>query len=405
MKNDMRLNIIILTLLSLLAISGCKNEHQYHQTESGSYYTCPMHPSVVSSTPGSCPVCNMSLIKVERKENKHLGQEGNFITIEKRQQELAGIKIDTVRLRSISSVSTIIGTVAIDEEQVKVISSRAKGRIDKLFVKSTGFYLKIGSPLYSIYSEQLQSDKKEYLSLIKNSKSTTATSTMTNDFLSAAKNKLLLWGMTEKQIADIENLGNTGPLITFFSSVSGYVIEVNITEGMYVDEGTTLLKTTSLNQLWVEAQLYSNEISSISENKTFQIFSESNPEKIYKGTLVYNNPIVEDGKRIQLFKIRINNSGRELIPGTLVTVIPEKSLNKLLAVPKSAVLLEKMKTVWVLAHENTFEQRMVKTGAENNNWIEIVSGLKEGDIIVTEGSYLISSEFILKSGAGQRHDH
>mgnify|MGYP007117610023 FL=1 len=98
MKNDMRLNNIILTLLSLLAISGCKNEHQNHQTESGSYYTCPMHPSVVSSTPGSCPVCNMSLIKVERKENKHLGQEGNFITIDKRQQELAGIKIDTVKL-------------------------------------------------------------------------------------------------------------------------------------------------------------------------------------------------------------------------------------------------------------------------------------------------------------------
>lgn len=405
MKNDMRLNIIIITILFLLAITSCKNEHQNHQTESGSYYTCPMHPSVVSSTPGSCPVCNMSLIKVERKENKHLGQEGNFITIDKRQQELAGIKIDTVKLRSISSVSTIIGKVAIDEEQVKIISSRAKGRIDKLFVKSTGSYLKIGSPIYSIYSEQLQADKKEYLSLFENSKTTSATSTMTNEFLSASKNKLLLWGMTEKQISDIENLGNTGPLITFYSSVSGYVIEVNITEGMYVDEGSTLLKTTSLNQLWVEAQLYSNEISSIAENKTFQIYNESNPEHIYKGTLVYNNPIVEDGKRIHLLKIRINNSGRELIPGTLVTVIPEKSLNKLLAVPKSAVLLEEMKTVWVLAHENTFEQRMVKTGVENNNWIEIVSGLKEGDIIVTEGSYLISSEFILKSGAGQRHEH
>jgi Cu(I)/Ag(I) efflux system membrane fusion protein len=69
------------------------------------------------------------------------------------------------------------------------------------------------------------------------------------------------------------------------------------------------------------------------------------------------------------------------------------------------VLLEKMKTVWVLAHDNTFEQRMVETGAENKFWIEILSGLKEGEIVVTEGAYLISSEFILKSGAGQRHDH
>ncbi len=64
-----------------------------------------------------------------------------------------------------------------------------------------------------------------------------------------------------------------------------------------------------------------------------------------------------------------------------------------------------MKTVWVLAHNNTFEQRMVETGTENKYWIEIKSGLKQGDVVVTEGAYLISSEFILKSGAGQRHEH
>jgi Cu(I)/Ag(I) efflux system membrane fusion protein len=128
-------------------------------------------------------------------------------------------------------------------------------------------------------------------------------------------------------------------------------------------------------------------------------------EKVYKGTLVYNNPIVEDGKRVQLLRIRLSNLDGKLIPGTLVSVIPEESLTNLLAVPKSAVLLEKMKTVWVLAHDNTFEQRMVETGTENKFWIEIVSGLKEGETVVTEGAYLISSEFILKSGAGQRHEH
>ena len=121
--------------------------------------------------------------------------------------------------------------------------------------------------------------------------------------------------------------------------------------------------------------------------------------------MVYSNPIVEEGKRIHLLKIRVNNSGGKLIPGTLVSVIPEKSIANVLAVPKSAVLLEKMKTVWVLAHDNTFEQRMVETGSENKFWIEITSGLKQGDIVVTEGAYLISSEFILKSGAGQRHEH
>lgn len=392
-------------LFYILVLAGCKNEHENHQTTSDNYYTCPMHPSVVSSTPGSCPVCNMTLIKVEKEKNEHAGKQGNFITIDKRQQELAGIKTDTVRLRNITSVSSIIGTVAIDEELVKAISSRAKGRIDKLFVKNTGAYINSGSPLYSIYSEQLQADEKEYLSFLEKSKSASEISKVASDLLSASKNKLLLWGMSENQISDLELSSKASPLITFYSSEAGYVSEVKITEGMYVEEGSPLIKITPLNQVWVEAQLYSNEITAITESKTFQIFSESNPEKIYKGTLVYNNPIVEEGKRIHLLKIRVNNSDRKLIPGTLVSVVPEKSLTNLLAVPKSAVLLEKMKTVWVLAHDNTFQQRMVETGSENNYWIEILSGLKEGELIVTDGAYLISSEFILKSGAGQRHEH
>lgn len=405
MKNDMRQFIISIILLSTVVLTGCKGEDQATQSASGSYYTCPMHPSVVSNTPGSCPVCNMSLIRVEKNETDHAGEKGNFITIDKRQQELAGIETDTVRLRNISSASTLVGTVAMDEARVRIISSRAPGRIERLFVRSTGATLRIGSPLYSIYSEQLQADEKEYLALLEKSKSAHAATNMVADLLNAARNKLLLWGLTEKQVTDLEKSGSASPLITFYSSEAGYVTGVNISEGMYVQEGSPLFEVTSLDQVWVEAQLYSSEVSATGESKTFQIFSESNPEKVYKGTLVYSNPYVEEGKRVNLLRIRVHNPGSQLIPGTLVSVVPEKSSTDILAVPKSAVLLEKMKTVWVLAHNNTFEQRMVKTAAENSLWVEIISGLKEGELVVTEGAYLISSEYILKSGAGQRHDH
>ena len=219
----MRKFIYSTILISIFILAACKNGHENHEATSDSYYTCPMHPSVVSSTPGACPVCNMSLIKVEKKENIHAGQQGNFITIDKRQQELAGIKTDTVKARNITSASSIIGTVAIDEDQVKTISSRVKGRIDKLFIKTTGVYLKNGSPLYSIYSEQLQADGKEYLSLLEKSKTTSGTSKVTNDFLNAAKNKLLLWGLTEKQISELAASGKASPLITFYYTEASYV--------------------------------------------------------------------------------------------------------------------------------------------------------------------------------------
>ncbi|MDZ4846195.1 MAG: efflux RND transporter periplasmic adaptor subunit [Chitinophagales bacterium] len=392
-------------VFSFLFLAGCKNEHENHQEASDSYYTCPMHPTVINSTPGTCPVCNMSLIKVEKKENDHAGHEGNFITIDKRRQELAGIETDTIKFRNIYPASTVVGTVAIDEVQVKTISSRVKGRIDKLFVKTTGVYLKSGIPLYSIYSEQLLADEKEYLTLHKKNKTINSTTHLTNEFLNAAKSKLLLWGLTEKQISELVSSGNASPLITFYSPEAGYVTEVKITEGVYVEEGSLLIKITSLNHVWVEAQVYSNELSKNTDNKSFLVYSENNPDEVYKGVLAYNNPVIEEGRRVQLLRIRVDNIKGNLIPGMMVSISPQKTTQPVLAVPKSAVLLEKMKTAWVLAHDNTFEQRMVETGVENKYWIEILSGLKQGDIVVTEGAYLISSEFILKSGAGQRHEH
>lgn len=392
-------------VLAIVNLTACKSGHEDHQAISGGHYTCPMHPTVVSSTPGSCPVCNMSLVKVDGKQSNQTGMEGNFLTIDRARQQLAGIKMDTVKMRKVVSASTIIGTVATDEESTESISSRVSGRVDKLFVKTTGVYLKRGSPLYSIYSEQLLADEKEYLSMYEKSRKTAATSELADELLLAAKNKLLLWGITEEQISGLEASGSTDPLITFYSPKAGYVSAVKVTEGMYVEEGGALFEIISLNQVWVEAQVYSNEIEKANESKEFDIFSDSNPEKTYTGRLVYNNPAIEEGKRVHLLRIGINNADGKLVPGMAVYVSPRKSTKPVLAIPKSAVLSEKMKTVWVLAHENTFEQRMVETGAENNFWVEITSGLQQGEVVVTEGGYLINSEFILRSGAEQRHAH
>lgn len=402
----MKQKIIFLSIAILFALAGCKSKNENHAGhDTGTYYTCPMHPTVKSNSPGSCPVCNMSLIKVEKQNNEHAQQAGNFITIEKKQQQLAGIKTDTVKFQNIFSSSTILGTVAIDEEQVTTISSRVKGRIDKLYIKTSGEYNRKGNPVYAIYSEQLFADVKEFLALSENKINSNAENKLLNDMLSASKNKLLLWGLSEKQIEELEKNKSASPQIIFYAQTEGYVTDVLVKEGEYVEVGTPLIKLTSLNQVWIDAQVYSNEIEKISGSNSFQVFSETYPDEIYTGRLVFSNPSLENGRKVQLLRLKVDNSKNKLIPGMMVYVSPKQNSKPVLAVPKSALLLEKMKTVWVLAHDNTFEQRMVETGVENKHWIEITSGLKPGDIVVTEGAYLISSEFILKSGAGQRHDH
>lgn len=400
----MKQQIIFLFISVVLMFSSCKNKHENHtDNESSAYYTCPMHPSVVSNSPGSCPVCNMSLIKVEKKKKSHAGHKGNFVTLDKRQQMLAGIKTDTVKFKTIIPTSTILGTVAINEEQVTTISSRVKGRIDKLYIKTSGEYIRKGNPVYGIYSEQLFADEKEFLALSEKKKPVSNPNKFLDDMLTASKNKLLLWGLTENQISEIEKGKSASPQITFYSKDEGYVTEVPIKEGMYVEEGTTLIKISGLKQVWVEAQIYTNE--KITVNNSFQVYSAASPDKVYNGSLVFKSPSVEAGRKIQLLRIRVDNPKNKLIPGMMVYVSPQQNSKSVLSVPKSAVLLEKMKTVWIMTDENTFEQRMVETGTANKFLVQILSGIKEGEIIVTSGAYLISSEFILKSGAGQRHDH
>lgn len=395
-------HVLIFSLL--LFVTGCNGKHENSESDAGgSYYTCPMHPSVWSNSPGVCPVCNMSLIKVERGENNHAGHEGNFVTLDKRQQLLAGIETDTAALKTIIPTSAILGTVAIDEEQVSTLSSRVKGRIDKLHIKATGAYLRKGSPVYAIYSEELFAGEKEFLALSAKKQNSNTANKLLDDMLLASKNKLLLWGLTENQIAALEQNKTASLQTTFHAPVEGYVTEVMVKEGMYVEEGMPILTSAGLKQVWVEAQLYANEKSK--GGSSFRIFTETSPDEIFEGHLVFNNPSIEEGRKIQLLRLRVDNTKNKLIPGMMVYVHPKGATKRVLSIPKSAVLSEKMKTVWVLAHDNTFEQRMVETGAENKDQVEILSGIKEGEIIVTSGAYLINSELILKSGAGQRHEH
>jgi membrane fusion protein, copper/silver efflux system len=221
--------------------------------------------------------------------------------------------------------------------------------------------------------------------------------------LLAAKNKLSLWGLTSSQIAAIEKTKKTSPLMTFYSPSEGYTTDVMVKEGMYVEVGTTLLKLTGLKQVWIEAQLYADE--KMSNSTRYEIHSTTSPYKEYEGNLVFNNPTIEEGKKVQLLQIRVSNPKNELIPGMNVYVRLKSATETVLTIPKTAILLEKMKTVWVKINATTFEQRMVETGAENKHFIEILSGVTEGEVIASSGAYLINSEFILKSGTEMRHNH
>lgn len=394
---------LIFLIPILLVLVNCQNDKEHEVNHEGdSYYTCPMHPSVRSDSPGSCPVCNMSLIKVEVQAKSHENHKGNFIVLNQEQQYVAGIKVEKIMYRNLLSTAAMLGTVTIDQENVTSINSRVSGRIEKLIFTTSGQYIRKGEPIYEIYSEQLTADQKEYVSLIIQ-KETKVSNEFLEGLISGSRKKLQLWGLTAHQIKSLETSKQVQPTVTYLAPVSGYITKALVKEGMYISEGTELFEIADLNTVWVEVQVYKNDV--VNDMSIFNVYSEGSLNTVFKGTLVYMNPVVERNKKVQLLRLSVQNKDEVLIPGMIVNVSPSQSSKRVLCVPKSALLLEKMKTVWIRVDETTFEQRMVETGIENSKYVEIISGVKEGEEIVRSGAYLVSSEFILKKGTTQRHAH
>jgi membrane fusion protein, copper/silver efflux system len=399
----MRINITILTILSLLMISSCKKEEHQHAAAEF-YYTCPMHPSVRSDKPGACPVCNMQLVKVESK-NERKEDHSNMVMLDEEKQVLANITIDTVKLTAIKTQTTFVGKVSANENKATIITARVRGRIDRLFIRQEGEQIVSGQALFSIYSEELLADQNDYLSAMQQRDKFPAQQTTVNELIQGGRKKLQLWGMTEQQIKALERNQQASALLTYYSGYSGFITKLLVNEGEYTEIGKPLFQVANLGTVWIEAEVYANEIRYLNERTDASVEIEALPQKTFKGKIVFENPTLEENSKVNLVRFQIDNENNLIKPGMMARVTIYYSQRETLVVPKEALLIGRMKMVWIEVEPDMFESRTVETGVENKSFAEILSGVSEGERVVTTGAYLLNSEFILKRGAVKAHSH
>lgn len=395
---------IFLIIISLVCLSHCKNSKNEHShNTANSYYTCPMHPSVVSYSPGSCPVCNMSLILVNKSESNNK-LDGNFISINKNHISLAAIKLDTVIETNIFNTSFLNGIVVQNPENTITISAKTSGRIEKLYANYKGYYVEKGKPVFTLYSEKIIALQKELIELLKVDKNENIYNSSSTLLIEASKNRLFEAGLEIEQIEDIIKTGNIIKYITYLAPQNGYINNLKINENTYVEEGQALFKISLQNTMWVEAKLYNSSDVIFTQTNMFKIVPENNSQLILDGNLIISEPYVIGNNRYSLLKIQINNPNKNLIEGIPVKVYPNNTGKITVSVKKNAIIYGKISKVWKLVNlptkqnENyTFEQIEILTGLTDDNNVEVISGIKVGDIVVTDGSYLINSEFILKN--------
>ena len=391
--------VFIFVLSCILAFS-CENKKA--AKDDSVFYTCSMDPQVVSNKPGKCPICGMTLTPVKKSSVKNTDD----LELSDQQIQLGNILVDTIQKGSISNEIELTGTLNLNASQTASVSARVMGRIEKLYVKTTGDFVAKGSPLYELYSEELNNASQEYIAALQRRSLFKDQSLIDFDnLIESARTKLQLWGMTQSQINALEKQKQAPLTTTFYSTESGYVTSLDVTEGGYVMEGGTIVQLANLSTLWVEAQVYTTQLYQIPKGTIATILVPGS-DKTLSGRIEFVNPEVSAETRINLLRVVIPNPGNQLKPGMSVLVRVQTASRNSLTLPTDAIIRDANGgTVWIRTGKNKFKSQMVTTGLESEGVTEIVSGLKEGDAVVVRGTYLLYSEFVFKRGADPMVGH
>jgi Cu(I)/Ag(I) efflux system membrane fusion protein len=365
-------------------------------------YTCSMHPQIIQDKPGKCPVCGMDLVPFDKNnQDASLHLNGS-------QQALGNITTITVGAGGLADHKRLNGRLAIDPQATAVISSRVPGRVEALYIKETGVKVQKGQPLYKIYSEQLASLQQEYLLALAQVQQFPDNARF-RQIEQAARQKLTLYGQTDAQIRQLADAQQVSPYVTYPATVSGTVAELTVSEGQYLPEGGAVMRIEAYDRLWVEADVYPAEASAIKTGQSVQVQVAGWEQEPQAMTLQFINPSLQEGRQLMLVRGAIPNPGNRWQPGQQATILlPVKSSGNTLSLPVDAVIRDsKGMHVWIEKSKGKYEPRMVSTGMENADVVEITSGLKPGDKVVVTGAYLLYSEYILKKGsdpmAGHQH--
>ena len=392
-------------------------------------YFCPMHPTVVRDTnKDKCPICFMPLSKRKRGEQADVALPAGTVArvqLSPYRIVLAGVRTAPVEYHTLTREITTVGTVEFDERKLKAVAARVKGRIDTLRVNQTGQMVHAGDPLAELYSPDL-------VVTVQNLLDARAATNKVQEGL--ARDRLKLWGIDDAQVEEIATAGKPITHLTIRSPIDGHVLKKYVREGQYVEEGGPLFDVADLSTVWVQAQLYEDDLAFLPagghDPKTGKpdyaleatAATRAFPGRPFTGTLSFLFPHVDAETRTLTVRFDVPNKSHELRPGMTATVTLKLGHDLLMKTPAGARLQTRdgktlavseasvidtgaRKVVYRQVLPDTFDGVAVELGAKLHAadgavFYPVLSGLAEGDRVVTAGSFLIDAETRLNPALG-----
>jgi len=373
-------------------------------------YTCPMHPFIETDRPAACPICNMTLVpKAGDSQPAHAASGAaagiENVAINPTQRVMLSVATAKAARMELQAGTVAMGRVTWDERKVATVSARFGGRVERLYVDFTGTRVVKGQPLLDIYSPELVATQREYLLALEGMERIKVDQNpdareMSRRLVQASRSRLALWGITDAQIAELEKTKEPRNVFPVIAPVSGIVRQRQVTTGQYVTEGAALYAIGQLASVWVQAEVYESEVGKVAMGSPAVLTTDAFPGTEFQGKVSFVDPFFNPDTRTLRVRIELQNPGERLKPDMFVRVALQGRKGTALAVPESAVLSTgERKVVWVETGPNVFQPRDVRVGHRAGGYYEILSGLSEGETVVSSGGYLIDSESQLRSSS------
>jgi Cu(I)/Ag(I) efflux system membrane fusion protein len=427
MKSRTILIVIVLLIAAGAGVFFMRSRSTLSDTGAKQLYTCGMHPQIIKDKPGDCPICGMKLVPVrkqptmaaagktgERKvkyykssmtpgeisqtpQKDSMGMDmvpvyddaadTSVIAIDPVTTQDMGLRTGLVTQGPLRKVIRTVANIDFDETMLTDVTTKFKGWIETLYVDAIGKQVHQGDPLFDIYSPDLYTAQVEFL-----------TESQPGTMRQMALTKLKYLDVPDAEIAALEKRGTPAKTLRINAPREGVVIDKMVVQGQMVEAGMKLFRLADLSTVWVKAQIYEQDLPFIKLGQEATVTLSYLPDRKFRGRVTYVYPTVDEKTRTAQIRMEFHNPGYFMKPGMFATVQIEAELGEALLLPDMAVLRSgDTNTAFVALDGGHFEPRTLALGARGEgNVYQVLSGVSEGERVVTSAQFLLDSESQLR---------
>ena len=369
------------------------------------FYRNPMGLPDTSPVPKKDSM-GMDYVPVFEDEADNEPASSNQVKISTDKVQKLGVRTEAAQLRSLDRMIRAAGRVEPDERRIFAIAPKFEGYVERLHVNVTGQPVSKGQPLFEVYSPELVSAQREYaiatqgVARLKDAGGQ-AQSGM-QELADASLQRLKNWDISEEQVKALAASGETKRSLTFRSPVAGIVTEKKALQGMRFMPGEVLYQVSDFSTVWVVADVFEQDIALVKNGTKARIKINAYPDKVFEGIVSYIYPTLKAETRTVQVRVALANPGLLLKPAMFAQLeLPVSAGGKVVTVPVSAVIDSGTRQlVLVQQGEGRFDPREVKLGQRSDNFVEVMAGVTEGELVVVAANFLIDAESNLKAAVG-----